>query len=66
MFLISTGQAIRSFTDEINNRESALNKHAEDYDLYLLGEWDSDTGVFNTATPKQVAIGKDLITTEQK
>jgi len=62
MFLVSTGQAIRSFGDEINNKESnnLLNKHPEDYALYHLGEYDTDTGTFTTQAPKQVAIGKDL------
>jgi hypothetical protein len=61
MFMIGNGQAIRSFGDEMNNKESQLNKHSDDYDLYTLGEWDSDTGEFTTEKPKQLAIGKDLI-----
>lgn len=62
MFLISTGQGIRSFTDEINkpNEDNLLNKHPEDYDLYEIGEYDTDTADFETSTPRQVAIGKDL------
>lgn len=62
MFLVSAGQAIRSFSDEINraDKESQLFNHSEDFDLYLLGTYDSDSGTFVTKSPSQVAIGKDL------
>lgn len=58
----STGGAIRSFSDEINRAEpnNQLNRHPEDFDLFLLGEFDDQTGKFTTQDPEQVAIGKDL------
>ena len=61
MFMVANGQAIRSFADEVN-REDATNQlyqHPEDFDLYELGSYDTDTGAFDTHTPKQIAIGKD-------
>ena len=60
MFLVATGQAIRSFTDEINNpqKENRLYGHPDDFDLYSLGEYDTHTGTFETTQPTQVAIGK--------
>lgn len=62
MFLISRGQAIRSFSDEVNRSEAnnMLFAHPEDFDLYELGEYDTSVGLFQTGTPKQVAVGKDL------
>lgn len=62
MFLITTGQAIRGFSDEINraDRENQLNQHPEDFDLYELGEWESSTGKFEIGEIRQIAIGKDL------
>jgi len=62
MFLISEGQAIRSFSDEVNRNadDNMMHKHPDDYDLYRLGEFDSDTGEFVTARPVQVAIGKSV------
>lgn len=47
-FLSSVGQAIRSFSDEVN-RESADNimyRHPQDFDLYELGVFESDSGEF--------------------
>ena len=38
------GEALRSFTDEVNNPNSQLFKHAEDYTLFEIGEWDNQTG----------------------
>lgn len=60
VFVAATGQALRSFTDEINNEQSNLNKHPEDYDLYFLGEFDDSDGSFHVDKPKQIAVGKDV------
>lgn len=38
------GQAVRSFTDEANDGESQICKHAKDYELWTLGELDDSTG----------------------
>jgi hypothetical protein len=61
-FVVARGQAIRSFSDEVNRQaaDNPLYNHADDFDLYELGEFDDDTGLFTTGTPVQIAIGKDL------
>lgn len=65
-FVVSKGQAIRSFSDEINRKadDNMLNRHPEDYDLYELGEFDNDSGAFEVSTPKMIAIGKDCFIKE--
>lgn len=64
MFFPSNGAAIRAFGDEVNRQspDNPYHEHPEDYDLYLLGIFDDETGHFHTDQPKQIAIGKDLIT----
>lgn len=59
----SVGQAIRTFGDEVNRKQedNPLSKHPEDFDLYKLGTWDSESGLFDCGVPKQVAVGKDLV-----
>lgn len=57
----SIGQAVRSFRDEINNNQSDMNKHPEDYELYHLGEFQDDTGVITATKPLQVALATNLI-----
>lgn len=63
-FVVSIGQAIRAFADEINRRatDNPLSAHPEDYDLYHLGEFDQERGVFKTEEgPRQVAVGKEQV-----
>lgn len=61
-FVPSIGIAIRHFGDEINRSadNNQLFRHAEDFDLFLLGEWDDSDGSFDSCRPQQIAVGKDL------
>lgn len=61
IFTPAVGLGVRSFTDEINNPQSAFSKHPEDYDLYVLGTYDDNTGALAAITPRMVSIGKDLV-----
>lgn len=44
IFFQATGQAVRSFSDSIQNPESEFAKHPDDYTLFHLGEFDVRTG----------------------
>lgn len=47
------GEAERDFRTAVNDEKSFLNKYPEDYDLYYLGVFDTDTGkVESLATPE--------------
>lgn len=59
--VVAVGQAVRGFSDEINKAGSDLNRHPEDYDLYHLGTYDTDTGLFKTDVPRMIAVGKDCV-----
>lgn len=62
-FMPSTGVALRSFTDEVNRaaEDNQLYKHPEDFDLYQLGTFDDETGVFDLlAFPKVFARAKEV------
>jgi hypothetical protein len=60
MYLVSDGQAIRSFTDEVNRSASdnQLYQHPDDFDLYFLGEYETSTAEFTTSSPRMVLVGK--------
>lgn len=73
-FAQTIGQAIRSFSDEINRpgghqvgSENHMNMHPEDYDLWHLGSFNDATGTFSAEPddrqdwPRQVAIGKNVL-----
>lgn len=62
MFLVSSGQAIRSFGDECNRAEkdNQLYTHPDDFELYTLGTYETTSGLFDTGVPQQIATGKSL------
>jgi len=63
MFVPSTGVAIRSFSDEINrnNADNQLYNHPDDFDLYELGQFDDNTGLFTLHDqPKLLSLGKQV------
>lgn len=56
--------AIRDFTDEVNRSaaDNQLNKHPDDFDLYLLGQFDDNSGTFTAEEAPMVLVrGKDVL-----
>lgn len=55
--------AIRDFTDEVNRvaGDNQLNKHPDDFDLYLLGEFDDARGVVLNSDPQVLVRAKDVL-----
>jgi len=63
-FVPHRGVAVRDFTDEINRSaaDNALNKHPDDFDLYLLGKFDDSTAEFESVGKPLVLVrGKDCV-----
>jgi len=63
MFLIAEGQAVRSFSDEINRSaaDNALYMHPDDYELFFLGAYDTETGKIDPLPdPKSIVAGKTV------
>lgn len=57
------GAAIRMFADAVNdssNPNNLLNKHPEDYSLFLLGEFDNDTGAIDMIKPLNLVTASAL------
>lgn len=64
IFVPAIGAAMRSFMDEINNDQSSIYKHPEDYDLYHLGTYDDSNGNITCLDqPRMVAVGKECVKT---
>jgi len=58
------GIALRSWGDQLNdpaNAQMDQAKHPEDFTLWYLGEYDSDTGQVTGHPPEQMAVASDLI-----
>lgn len=63
-YVPTIGAAIRSFTDEVNRKDSEMQAHPEDYDLYDMGTFCDQTGTFLTpegGVPRVIARAQDLI-----
>lgn len=56
------GLAIRGFTDHCNRAEAnnEIYAHPDDFDLYELGMYDTQTGMFECGTPQLRCRGKDV------
>lgn len=55
-FCQSTGEAMRAWVDTVNDPQTAMNKHPEDYTLFELGTW-NDTGALFTQEPTPKSLG---------
>ena len=63
----TTGAAIRSFTDEVNRKESEMHGHPEDYDLYEMGSFCDNVGNFlppEGGVPRVLTRAQDVIIKE--
>lgn len=61
-FVPTIGLAMRSFIDEVNNRESPFNAHPDDYTLYEIGEFDDNVGsLVSWDVPRLVMRGKEAL-----
>lgn len=47
-FMRNDGEALRSFADEVNRaaEDNILYRHSDDFELYRLGDFDSDSASF--------------------
>lgn len=63
-FTANQATAIRAFGDAVNNPESLFNRHAEDYTLFYLGEFDQETAkfTFEATAPDPMITGLTVLT----
>lgn len=60
IFVRHINEALRSFRDEAMDKSTALAKHPDDYELYLIGDYDENTGEITPITPTRLARGGDF------
>jgi len=65
VFVPARAAAVRSFTDEVNRDDANndLRRHPDDFDLYILAEFDDGKGIFlaDDSYPAVLVRGKDVI-----
>lgn len=61
-FVPTLGVASRSFVDEVKRVDPSnmLNSHPEDFELFHVGDFDTDTGVFAAQAPVHVIRAADI------
>lgn len=59
-FARTDGEAIRLFSDAINDEKTPISAHYADFTLFGLGEFDEQTGVITPVTPRSLGNGVDF------
>lgn len=60
-YLKHKGEAMRSFSDLVNDDKTIINKHPEDYKLYYLGVFDDVSGKMGSRdTPEFICNASDF------
>lgn len=60
-FAVSDGSAIRGFSDEVNNPESQLYRHPDDYQLFILGEFDDASAAISVLDVPQLLVSGSAV-----
>lgn len=56
------GEAERDFTELCKDEKSMVKKYPEDFDLYYVGQWDDQKGIFiSLDTPQHVVKAVSVI-----
>ena len=59
-FMNSDGQALRAFSDLVNDAEHPIGQHPEDYSIARLGTWDDKTGESSPEPVQYLATGLEI------
>lgn len=63
IFVRHVGEAIRGFTDEVNSKDSPMNRHPSDYVLYLIGTYDAASGWITPEQPTSLITALQCLPT---
>ncbi len=56
-FLLKTGMAERAFADCVNDKDHNFGRHPEDYNLFIIGEYDDATAAITSHSPEAMGNG---------
>ncbi len=61
-FMKTKGEAIRAFTEAVNDSSTHVSKHPGDYTLFDLGEFDDETATFTlSSTPISLGVAVEFV-----
>lgn len=55
-FVPEKGQAVRMFTDTVNDPQTVMHKHPEDFVLFFVGVFDTEDGGIEAVVPHEVMV----------
>lgn len=58
---LNEATASRQFSSAVQQEGHEFNQHAEDFTLWLLGEFDTESASLRSQTPKLIASASELI-----
>lgn len=61
----SHGEAIRSFTSTVNEKDHQFNKYAADYTLFHLGLFNDGSGTFDVKEPVRVLSAMEALVPDE-
>lgn len=56
-FAPSSAYAVRMFTDQVNDGDGLMSRHPEDFTLFDLGTFNTESGVITAVAPKALCNG---------
>ncbi|UOF78713.1 DNA binding protein vP5 [Microviridae sp.] len=63
-FMPLKGMAVRTFGDCVNDPKHQFGAHPEDYNLFTLGSFNSETGQIDAHLPEVVCTGLEVVRKE--
>lgn len=60
-FTRSRGEALRSFSEAVNDEKHQFHRHAADYTLYAIGAWDDTNGLLSPLEPARIASATEVL-----
>lgn len=54
------GVAERHFSDSVNDPNNVMYKHPSDFELWAIGEWDTDTGCASSQPHKIIGVAQQF------
>lgn len=61
-FARTNGEALRSFSDAINDEKSSLSRHLHDYSLFGIGDFNDSNGLLSPlAAPERLLTGTEAL-----
>jgi hypothetical protein len=61
-FMPTKGEALRGFSEVVNDKNHQFGRHPDDYTLFELGEYDNTTAVFVMhSAPKSLGVAIEFV-----